>query len=155
VTAISFTVLGTPAPKGSNRAMLIGGKARFVPGGSKVNADKQRSFASAIRDQVALTIGDSSSGPCFVNRALSVELVFRLARPGSHWSKKHGGGLLAKAPIAPSVKPDIDKLARQVCDVLTGSIFDDDSRIVELVVRKEYADPGREGATITVDEWKP
>jgi hypothetical protein len=34
-------------------------------------------------------------------------------------------------------------------------VFDDDSRIVELVVRKIDATPGREGARITVELWKP
>ena len=149
---IRIDVLGSPAPKGSNRAMLRGGRAVFVPGGSKVNAEKQRSFASAIRDEIDRVIGASRSSPVFVDRALAIAIVFRLRRPGSHWSKK--GGLLPSAPTAPSVKPDVDKLARHAIDVLTGSVFDDDSRIVELLVRKEYAPPGRDGATIVVDEWR-
>ena len=145
---IRIDVLGTPAPKGSDRIALRGGKPRFVPGSSKTNAEKQRSFAAAIRDQMALVLGDAP-GPCFVGKPLAVAIVFRLKRPAAHWSKK--GGLLPSAPSAPSVKPDVDKLARQAVDVLTGAVFDDDARIVELLVRKEYAAPGREGASIVVD----
>ena len=151
---IRIDVLGSPAPKGSNRAMVRGGRAVFVPGGSKVNAEKQRSFAAAIRERIAIDMfdGAEATSPVFVDRPLAVAIVFRLARPGSHWNKR--GCLRPSAPVAPAVKPDADKLARQALDVLTGSVFDDDSRIVELLVRKEYAAPGREGATIVVDEWR-
>jgi Holliday junction resolvase RusA-like endonuclease len=154
---IRFDVLGTPAPKGSNRAMLRGGRAVFVPGGSKVNAEKQRGFSAAIREKIAENASQwgLAQGPAFVRTALSVHIVFRLARPGGHWgSGKNAGRLKPGAPLAPATVPDVDKLARHAIDVLTGSIFDDDSRIVELRVLKEYALPGCEGATITVDEWR-
>lgn len=151
---IRFDVLGTPAPKGSGRAMLIRGQARFVAGGSSVNAAKMRSFEAAIRERVAELLGDSAAPP-YVNTPLSVGIVFRLARPAGHWGTgKHAGKLKASAPFAPTTKPDADKLCRHVCDVLTGSIWDDDSRIVELMVRKVYAEPGREGALIMVDAWR-
>jgi len=42
---------------------------------------------------------------------------------------------------------------RELLARAAGLVFDDDSRIVELVVRKVYAEPGREGARITVREW--
>src|SRR5437868_6855849 len=41
---ITLDVLGTPAPKGSNRAMVFGGRARFVPGGSKTNQANLKSW---------------------------------------------------------------------------------------------------------------
>lgn len=155
---IRLDVLGTPAPKGSGRAMLIRGKARFIAGGSSVNAKKMKSFEAAIRERVAETLGDSTNacGPCYIGKALVVGIVFRLQRPAGHWGTgKHAGKLKPNAPIMPTTKPDVDKLARQVFDVLTGSIWDDDSRIVETMLRKEYAQPGREGALIVVDEWRP
>jgi Holliday junction resolvase RusA-like endonuclease len=81
--------------------------------------------------------------------AIAVELIFRMARPAGHWGKK---GLRPKAPYWPATKPDADKLARATLDSLTGILFDDDSRIVELSVLKRYAAPGQEGASITVRE---
>lgn len=150
---IRFDVLGTPAPKGSNRAMMRGGRAVFVPGGSKVNQTKLKSWDVAVREAALEAAGSEAIGPTYVGLPLAVSIVFRLARPAGHWSKKPGGGLLPKAPIAPAVKPDADKLARATIDSMHGSVFDDDSRIVELFVRKVYADPGREGASIAVDVW--
>lgn len=149
-TRVRFDVLGTPAPKGSGRAMLIGGKARFVAGGSAPNARNLRSWDTAVKQAAcdAHARSPATSGPVFVATPLRVVIEFRMRRPSGHWCKR---GLRASAPAFPASKPDIDKLARATLDSLTGCIFDDDSRIVELTVTKVWAAPVREGATITVE----
>lgn len=144
---IELEVYGTPAPKGSNRAMLRGGRAVFVPGGSKVNQEQLKSWDASVREAIG-----QRAAPEFVDVPLAVSIVFRVRRPGGHWHKR--GGLKPSAPQFPSVKPDVDKLARATCDALNGAIFDDDARIVRLTVAKEYAEPGREGATIRIWEHK-
>lgn len=148
----TLDVDGTPAPKGSNRAMVRGGRAVFVPGGSKVNQAALKSWDVAVRD-AAREIAGSRTEPSFIGVPLAVAITFRLARPGGHWSKRHGG-LLPSAPQHPGVKPDVDKLARSTLDSLSGLVFDDDARIVRLTVEKVYAQPGREGASISVWEFK-
>lgn len=151
---IVFDVLGTPAPKGSQRAFVNKrtGRAILSSFGSGKGEKRLRSWDADVRAQAHLSTGNTiASGPIFVKRCLAVAIVFRLARPSGHWSKK--GGLLLSAPKRPSVKPDVDKLARATLDALTGIVFDDDSRIVELALHKTYAEPGREGARIVVREW--
>ena len=145
---IQFEVLGHPAPKGSGRAMLIGGKARHVPSGSSVNQKALRSWDVNVREAAVAALGWCES-PMFVGRALECEILFRLARPAGHWGKK---GLRPSAPSYPIGKPDAGKLARSTEDSLKGIVFDDDSRIVDLIARKRYAMPGTEGATITIRE---
>ena len=147
----AIDVLGCPAPKGSNRAMMRGGRAVFVPGGSRVNQRKLQSWDANVRQALACELGERSA-PVFVGLALEVAIVFRLTRPSGHWGKH---GLRPSAPLVPATKPDVDKLARSTLDSLIGSVFDDDSRIVRLVVDKQYASPGNEGATIRVQTWKP
>lgn len=147
---IEFDVRGTPAPKGSNRAMVRGGRAVFVPGGSAVNAVKLKSWDVAVRDAAHESIGERDE-PVFVSVPLAVAIVFKLARPGGHWGTK---GLKPSAPAHPCKKPDADKLARATIDSLSGLVFDDDARIVRLVVEKQYALPGHEGAQIRVWEHK-
>lgn len=147
---ISFDVLGTPAPKGSNRAITIAGKARFVPGGSKVNQQKLKGWDASVRERALEVLGPCLE-PKYRAQPLVVELQFRLTRPGGHWRPK--GGLKPSAPIAPATKPDIDKLVRSTLDSLTGLVFDDDSRIVSMIVTKMYAAPGQEGALIMVREY--
>jgi Holliday junction resolvase RusA-like endonuclease len=151
MTEVSIDVLGTPAPKGSNRAMVRGGRAVFVPGGSKTNQDALQSWAGQCR-LACLSFVSGQASPVFTQTALAVAITFRLKRPGGHWAK--AGGLKSSAPLTPSVKPDLDKLVRSTLDALSGAIFDDDSRIVTTIARKEYAEPGQEGASIRVWEFK-
>jgi Holliday junction resolvase RusA-like endonuclease len=145
---IEFTVLGTPAPKGSSRAFVVPGTNRAVvaPSGSAKNKQTLRSWDQAVR-LVVNEITRGQPGPLFVETPVAVVIVFRLARPSGHWGKK---GLKPSAPGWPGTKPDLDKLARATCDSLHGTVYDDDSRIVHLTVMKQYAAPGDEGATISV-----
>lgn len=157
---VSFDVLGTPAPKGSSRAMMRGGHAVNVPSGSDVNRVKQKAWDTAVREAAIVAMrsmpdiffGDSSDtqSPPFVGVPLKVTLVFRLRRPVGHFNPKTGG-LKKSAPKWPITKPDKDKMFRATADSLTGILIDDDSRIVETHERKQYADPGNEGARITIE----
>ena len=151
---IVFEVLGTPAPKGSSRAFInkATGRAFVAPGGAKSTEKKIANWNAAVRERALEAIGERAE-PVYIGKPISVEIVFGMSRPASHWSKKANGGLLPSAPIAPGTKPDIDKLARTTLDALTGLAFDDDSRIVKLVCTKKYALPGHEGARITISEW--
>lgn len=154
---IAIEVLGTPAPKGSSRPVIRGGRAFLTPSHSATGQRKLTSWNTSVREHAVAAVvglGDAApTGPVFVGKPLSVRLTFRMVRPAGHWSKKSGGGLLPSAALAPATKPDIDKLARSTLDCLTGLVFDDDSRIVELIACKVYADPGQEGARIEVEEW--
>jgi Holliday junction resolvase RusA-like endonuclease len=49
-----------------------------------------------------------------------------------------------------SVKPDLDKLARNILDCLSGQIIKDDSQVIILNLRKEYGE--RAGVLIRVAE---
>lgn len=109
-----------------------------------------RDFDGAVREAALVAIGSVTSPP-FVEVALVVELTFRLDRPVGHWAKK-GDGLIKKAPAYPRRKPDLDKLTRQVLDALSGILFDDDARVVRLIVEKEFATPGHAGVRIRVSE---
>jgi len=132
--------------------MLIGGKARFIASGSSVNGKKLQGWDRSVRIAAVEAVGVCAAPP-FVDVALEVAIVFRLARPAGHWGKgKNAGKLSPSAPRYPTTKPDADKICRATLDSLTGIVFDDDSRIVELLVRKEYAQPGAEGARILVRE---
>lgn len=144
---VTFEVLGSPAPKGSAQAFVIGGKARVVTGGSKGTRARMKAWDGSVREAALEQLGERTE-PVFVQVALSVLITFRMARPQGHWGTK---GLKASAPAHPSTKPDIDKLARTTLDAMTGLVFDDDSRIAQLILVKTFAQPGREGASIRVE----
>ncbi len=141
---ILLHVNGTPAPKGSARAIRQGAFARLVPSSSDANRKAQAAWVRAVR---------SSAAPNLVPLVGPVEcaLTFRLARPDAHYGTgRNANTLKASAPACPIVKPDIDKLVRCTLDALTGMAFEDDSRIVWLTVRKCYATRGQEGAEVRV-----
>ena len=143
---IQFEVLGTPAPKGSSRAILIAGRAVNVPGGSNVGRNKLRSWAREVGDAARAACG-ALRWPVYRAEPVAVSIHFHLARPLGHFGKR---GLRPGAPAFPITKPDVDKLVRGTLDALTGILFDDDSRVVALEVRKFYAEPGKEGALIGI-----
>jgi Holliday junction resolvase RusA-like endonuclease len=152
---VSFEVAGTPAPKGSARAVLTRGpnpQAVLASGSSDVGKQRLKSWEQAVRERANVYVtgrpDGGATGPIFVDVPLFVQVVFRLMRPASHW--RAGGGLTRSAPPYPSKKPDLDKLVRGTMDAMKGSIYDDDARIVAKIPVKLYAAPGREGATITV-----
>ena len=43
-----------------------------------------------------------------------------------------------KGTLRPTKKPDLDNIAKSICDALNGIAYHDDKQIVELVVRKFY-----------------
>lgn len=149
---VLIEVLGRPAPKGSARAFVNKrtGRAFVAPGGAATTEARIADWNSAVRDAARRAIGERDA-PMFVDRPLVVTIKFRLARPAGHWGKGASAGKIKpNAPGFPRSKPDIDKLARTTLDALTGTVFDDDSRIIGLDLAKLYAQPGLEGATITI-----
>lgn len=149
---IHLRVLGSPAPKGSGRAINVGGKARFVPGGSGAGAKRERQWATAVREAVFVWCdGQFPEAPRCVG-AVVVTITFRVTRPTGHFTPK--GALRKSAPHYPTKKPDLDKLARSTLDALTGSILKDDAQVVSLVAYKRYAKAGDEGADISIAEYE-
>lgn len=162
---ITLEVLGVPAPKGSGRAMLIGGIARHVPSGSSANQRALRAWDNAVKAACQAQIDRSVFTAFPEETPLRVSIAFRFTRPNAHYGTgRNADRLKAGAPLRPTGKPDVDKLARSTLDSLTGLAFYDDSRIVELTVSKVYADAidplvrpsfDAPGAVIEIEEWKP
>lgn len=152
---ITLVVYGTPAPKGSARAMLIAGKARLVAGSSNANNTAQSRWSRAVRAQAL------DQPERYEDTPLEVTIEFRMPRPAGHrGTGRNADKLKPHAPPMPSTKPDIDKLTRCTLDALVGTvsrgrmhygIIDDDARIVVINARKVYAEQSVQvGATITI-----
>jgi Holliday junction resolvase RusA-like endonuclease len=150
---IRFVVIGTPAPKGSMRAILIRGRPRLIASGSSPNEKALRVWRKAILDRVDAAFGKLNA-PVFVEQPLEVHLVFRLPRPRDHFGTGRNAGVLkASAPIAPMAqRDDVDKLARATLDALVDArVIDDDGRIAILIAQKEWESASSPpGATIDV-----
>ena len=109
---------GIPIPQGSKTAMVVNGRAVMFEANKK-----HKSYRAGLEEWFA------DASPTL--NPVRVELVFYFVRPKTV-KREH-----------PRVKPDIDKLCRTVLDAATGHLFKDDSQVVVLNARKEYADqPG-------------
>ena len=78
---------------------------------------------------------------------IGLSAVFTFTRPKKHFDRQ--GNLRADAPYyVVARKGDADKLARALCDALTGTAYDDDDQVVNLSVAKRYVEPGADPGVI-------
>ena len=127
----SFFVPGIPVPKGSAKGFCLPNSRRVVI--VQTNRDKQKPWASLI------SVYAQNAGVRLVHGPVSVDLVFLMPRPKSHYGTgKQQGTVKLSSPDYHTSKPDIDKLARCVLDALTGVAWLDDSQVVSMNVIKTY-----------------
>jgi len=130
---IEFTVLGIAQPKGSTRAFMRPGMKFPVV----TSANKS---VKGWEDSVRHALQQHASG-VFFDGPVAVSLSFYLPRPQSLPRKiKHH-----------TKRPDADKLARSTIDAMTGVLWKDDAQVVNLFVRKSYAED-QPSAVIRVEE---
>lgn len=128
---ITFTVLGKAQPAGSKKAFAHPSTGRPIV----VDANAK---AKPWKQEVAGAARDVYDGP-LLDEALAVRFDFYVVRPRSHFgSGKNFDRLKATAPIHPTVRPDLLKLARAIEDALSGTVYVDDSLIVDEVLTKRY-----------------
>jgi Holliday junction resolvase RusA-like endonuclease len=94
---------------------------------------------------VKVFAADAMSGRALLTGPVSLRCDFVMKRPTSTPKTR---------PTPPATKkPDLDKLVRAVCDSLTGTVYADDSLVVEMVSTKRIAEDGEQpGVRISVGE---
>lgn len=136
--SVDFYIVGTPAPQGSKKGFYNKktGRVQMVESSKQVrpwrNDVMQALFTDDDHPQRRYP---KLEGP------VMVQLDFYFHRPASHYGTGRNSGVLKKsAPRWPSVRPDLDKLARSTLDGLgQAGLFEDDSRVVEMTLIKHYA----------------
>lgn len=120
---MKIDVIGKPAPKGSKKAFVNRhtGRANIVDDNPKSLVHWEQAVARAIEQYLEQHPGSKLSG------AVSVRLSFRFptvaSDPHRYWHV---------------VKPDIDKLARAVLDVLANMVMGDDCTVAKMSISKRY-----------------
>jgi|TARA_Y100000034_G_C6874309_1_gene399590 Holliday junction resolvase RusA-like endonuclease len=126
---IDIFVSGVPQPKGSTRAFVVKGRPIITSTNRGV-----KSWEDTIRHALGMASIDLVKGPVMVN------LWFTLPQPASRAPKPKSKDPFKRNPV-PDTKPDLDKLARACLDAMNKVAFEDDARVVSLVVSKTYGDP--------------
>ena len=133
--SVTFRVSGLPTAKGNLRAFPI----RRRDGRLGVSMSESRRVAdwvASVRAAAAAAYGDQPPK----SEAVICLFRFYFPRPKSHYRGKKAAPdrLRPDAPKYMTTKPDIDKLARAVCDALKGVVFTDDAVIVGILALKLY-----------------
>jgi Holliday junction resolvase RusA-like endonuclease len=130
---LRFTVHGIPQPAGSKRGFYNHKTGRVIV---TDDAKNSRPWKAQVTDAAA----QAMHGAELLDGPLILGLEFYMPRPKGHFGKR---GLRPSAPTAPTVKPDLLKLARAVEDALTGIVYRDDAQIVREILDKFYGEPAR------------
>lgn len=136
MSAIRFTVHGVAQPAGSKKGFVNRSTGRVI---ITDDAKKSRPWKAQVSDAA----GEAMHGRDLLDGPLLLELTFWVNRPKGHFgSGKNHAAVRTAAPWAPTVKPDLLKLARAVEDALTGVVYRDDSQITYEVLQKAYTTGG-------------
>lgn len=126
---VQFHVIGKPAPAGSKRGFVVGGRVVLT------DASKQTKPWQALVQSVAL---DAMAGTPPLEGPISVHFSFSERRPKSHFNSKGELNAAGQRKPYPTKAPDLLKLARAVEDALSGVCYRDDSQIVNETLDKRY-----------------
>lgn len=148
MTAVSFTVHGVAQPAGSKKGFYNKKAGRVI---ITDDAKKSRPWKALVSDAaVQAMMGGDPAGQSRVlemgpplEGPLLLEVTFWIPRPKGHYgSGKNAAKVKPGAPFAPTVKPDLLKLARAVEDALTAIVYRDDAQITSEVLQKAYTTGG-------------
>jgi Holliday junction resolvase RusA-like endonuclease len=141
--ALRFTALGKPQPGGSKRAFRHTATGRIMVADANQKAKPWQSVVAAAGH-------DAMGGRGLLDGPLAVRIVFYSPRPAGHYGTgRNRSTLRPAAPVYPTTRPDVLKLARAFEDALTGVCWRDDARIVDELLHKRYGEPARAEVEIT------
>lgn len=131
----SFTIYGTPQPKGRPRFNRRTGTA-YTPRNTHIYETEVKAyFLTKYPHQKILD----------TPLAVRIDAYFETAKSTS----KRVREMMLAGQIRPVKKPDADNIIKSICDALNGIAYVDDSQIVCISCRKLYSDKARAEVTIT------
>lgn len=156
MTGLRFWVGGIPVPQGSMSAFVRGRHASIVDQKAKT-LHPWREWIGQVGKQAAAQQGIEP-----YDEPLQVAMTFYLPRPAKHYGTGRNRYILrGDAPMFPTYKQDVDKLARGVLDAITqGGLIKDDGQVVEMIAIKLYTvhtqdrPGGNPGVQINIRSWK-
>lgn len=120
---LTVTIPGDPVAQGRGRAVRFGASVRVI------DPERSRSWKGAA--QVHMLAARHRAGIYApVEGELEVTVVATWARPKSHPKKS--------PPAWRTSRPDADNIGKAVLDAGNGTLWQDDSAVVRLVVEKRY-----------------
>ena len=123
---MTFMVEGEAVPQG---------RPRFTKNGHAYDPEKSRDY----KEQVALAASLSMRGHSAFPKEIPLKCVITIWQKMPKRFTKKQKELAENEFLRPTVKPDVDNVAKAITDAMNGIVYADDSQIVELVCGKYYA----------------
>ena len=137
---IMFTVYGEPVAKGRPRFVKRGNYIQaYTPVKTKIYEDEVRLLATKAKGS-----GSTLEG------SVSVFIYISFSVPQSYSKRKREACLSGQEKH--TKKPDLDNVAKIICDGMNGIIFNDDSQITSLHVTKVYGEVGKVEVLVREEE---
>ena len=124
---LNFTVMGKPQGKG---------RPRMTRSGHVYTPQKTREYEERVKNAAMSEMGRNNILPWTEKQPLKVIIECFFALPKSA-TKKQRIDVLEHRKF-PTIKSDIDNIAKSILDGMNGHVYGDDSQIVDLVVTKRY-----------------
>lgn len=136
-------IAGNPTPQGSKRIVPTKAGPRMIETNDARKRTWREDVRAAVRSVRHETFDTGEGDDSWFGGPVELDVTFWLRRPAS---------ISARKRPHPSVKPDVDKLARGLLDPLVQmGVLTDDACVVDLTVRKRYAAPGEPtGASVEI-----
>lgn len=137
---ITFTIPGNPVAKGRARSFIRNGRIGHHTPEKTVNYESL----------VALAAQSAMKGGALMDGPVQLYVAAHFAIPKS-WSNKRREANRT-TPEWVTKKPDMDNLAKSICDGMNGVVWVDDSQVAALSGIKIYADTPCVRVTVTALE---
>ena len=137
-----FVIDGVPTAKGRPRFTSVGGFARTYTPAKTKNAE-------GMIEWLAINAMKKNQNT-LITEPLIIFIEFRMPIPKSFSKAKTLSCQCGET--VPTVKPDADNLAKTVLDAMNKTVYKDDSQIVDLIIRKRYAD--KPCTIVSIKEYK-
>ena len=139
---VEFFVPGPPQGKARPRVVRRkdGRSMTYTP-------DKTVKYEGLVQREYIAQSGGYQFAP---DLPLIVTILAVFPVPKSESKKRKAEMLLGR--MFPTKKPDLDNIAKVICDALNGIAYADDSRIVSMVMNKEYGE--NPGIYVSIGDFK-
>jgi len=141
-THAQLIIEGRVAGKARHRSAVIGGQVRQF--------DPKTNRAAATRIAEAW---QHANRPWFADAPVGMEIVIHEQRPAGHWTGKGELSAAGRRSPVPARKPDLDNVAKQICDALNGRLWHDDAQVYDLRARKEWCASRDTPEVVVVTAW--
>ena len=131
-TRIAFTV---PGPPGHWRRARSAGKFRFTD-------SKTAEWKTKVAMVAAEVFGRPMEGPL----QITITAVYPRTKALAHVTKRTDQPKHGKARLPYQTHPDVDNVAKGVCDALNGIAYGDDRQVCDAVLSQRYACMYRDGS---------